>query len=104
MCSSDLADGTPRTLDTPIGTGTVIIFADGTEFRAVIYGDVTGSGTVDIANDVSKILAHARGITLIDRDSIFFAAADIFGNGVIDIANVVSRVLAYARGLRESIH
>ncbi|MCL1885138.1 MAG: BspA family leucine-rich repeat surface protein [Defluviitaleaceae bacterium] len=88
------SDNTPRSSAAPIGTGTVLEFATGTSLTAVVYGDVTGTGTIEMA-DVNRVLSHFRGGQALA--GAYLAAADINGDGNINLA-VVNRIMAYFRG------
>jgi hypothetical protein len=88
------SDNSQRDEDAYIGTGTIIVFEDGTELVVVVFGDTTGNGEVDMF-DVANVLAHIRDeITL---TGAIFEAANVLGGEDIDIFDVAS-ILAYIRG------
>ena len=72
--------------DDLIKTGTKLTFADGTNFTAIVYGDVTGDGKVNSA-DLLKMRQYLLGQT--GLDGAFNEAANIAGNGTINSANLL---------------
>ena len=82
-----------------IGTGTEIVFVSGTILTAVVFGDVTGTGTVDLS-DVNRVLSHFRGRLALE--SVYLIAADINQDGNINLS-VVNRILSYFRGRISSL-
>jgi hypothetical protein len=87
-------DGAPLRPGELIGTGTVIEFNDGKTLTAVVFGDVDGTGAVELA-DVNKVLSHFRG--RVPLAGPYLAAADINNDGNVSLA-VVNRILSYFRG------
>ena len=54
------SNGTPRTAEF-IGTGTEIVFTNGTRKVAIVYGDITGDGTVGAA-DLTMVRMHVANL------------------------------------------
>jgi hypothetical protein len=86
-------DGRPSGQSAVVGTGTTIQFAD-KPLTAVVYGDVNGTGAVELA-DVNAVLSHFRG--RMPLEGAYLKAADINSDGNITLA-VVNRILSYFRG------
>ncbi|MGN1029824.1 MAG: Ig-like domain-containing protein [Bacilli bacterium] len=87
-----------------IGTGDKIsIFnKDGTkafEYAAVVLGDITGNGLVDVG-DVAKLYQHLKGA--IDMDREFKLASDVYQDSVLEL-NDVAKLYQYVRKGIESL-
>jgi hypothetical protein len=88
------ANGTSRTTGN-IGTGTLIVFTNGTELIAVVYGDGDGDGSVN-SNDVVVLRMYLAGMQIagqpVNRDidiDAFRAAFDVDGNELVNSNDVV---------------
>ena len=74
------ADGTRRSDNIPVGTGTVIEFENGTELTVVVFGDVSGTGRIG-GTDVQMLRMYLAGHPSVP--SIIREAADFRGIGSI---------------------
>lgn len=63
------------------------------EYTAIILGDITGSGTVDIG-DVAKLYQHIRGA--IDMEKEFKLAGDVYKDSKLEL-NDVAKLYQYVR-------
>ena len=87
-----------------IGTGDKISIFDqnntlNKEYTAVILGDVTGNGTVDVG-DVAKLYQHIRGAFEIEKE--FKLAGDVYQDTKIAL-NDVAKLYQYVRGGIENL-
>ena len=69
------------------------------EYTAVILGDVTGNGTINIG-DVSKLYQHIRGAFEMDKE--FKLAGDVYQDTKIAL-NDVAKLYQYVRGGIENL-
>jgi beta-N-acetylglucosaminidase len=69
-----------------IATGTLLSFADGSSYTAVIYGDLTGDGKINSA-DLLKMRQYLLGATTLS--GAYNEAANIVGSGNINSANLL---------------
>ena len=65
---------------------------------AVVYGDVTGDSSVNIA-DAAKVAKYVRGTQELTEEELI--AADVTGDGKVNIADA-AMIAQYVRGTRDS--
>lgn len=81
-----------------IGTGNKISIFDKegnkvSEYAAVVLGDTTGNGIVDVG-DVAKLYQHLRGAIEMDRE--FWLASDVYHDSILEL-NDVAKLYQYVR-------
>ena len=81
-----------------IGTGNKISIFDKegnkvSEYAAVVLGDTTGNGIVDVG-DVAKLYQHLRGAIEMERE--FWLASDVYQDSLLEL-NDVAKLYQYVR-------
>ncbi|MDR2167740.1 MAG: hypothetical protein LBE35_07830, partial [Clostridiales bacterium] len=93
------ADGSPRPANAPLGSGTRIRFTNYAELEVVVFGDVLGTGVIDVWGIV-QIMAYLE--RLVGEGDLHRIAADVNDTGGIDVWDIV-QIRMFLEGMIDSL-